>query len=550
MKKLVVALFILFLNGCATQGFMHYKPTPEKWFTRDIAIISDTQIHENKGESNRFLGKAGDKVIPVTLRPSQQTIGAPEVLRRVIQDIPSNTPILHLGDAMDISCICEWEYFVKIMNDATQEWVFVPGNHDGYLAGNFHPVYGGEQYFKKDQWYQICNKGRYYNIEPIPPRIMDKNTLISEYIGLLSKKYSGYGIDPSKQRDRILVGDTTFLKCISWKIDKINPWRSYIFQMVNLPLDSSVKINHSILLFDTSNYYFQPQAAGVKGQITRDQLLDAAYFISNLSDDSIYSFGGHHPLKELNIKGWKEKDKIIFEELINHKKALSFYISSHTHDGFWKDHIIGNQIVTELNIGSINDAPVYYRNLKLGFSTNDGYIIDSKINDLKDIYGDNLCNDTNLPPNDQPHSIKNQDTDNWISAVYYFFAFWKSKHHEIEPELFVYRDLLLEFVHEDCNHGMYYDWDDDSKIIKNRKELLKEIDCLYKCKKDKCPERRKARFIIALAEFIESNTDDVQGLHDKMACLSIMAAEEDAGNHNTQKTRKSIMPERVCISSH
>ena len=379
---------------------------------------------------------------------------------------------------------------------------------------------------------------------------MDKNTLLLEYIELLSQKYPRFGIDPSKQRNKIFLDDTTFLRCVAWKIDKINPWRSYILQLVNLPSADGINNNHQILLFDTSNYYLQPRIAGVKGKITKDQLLDAIKFIAKLPDQYIYILGGHHPLEELNIEDWNESDKDLFDKILAHKNTLNFYISSHTHNGYWKEHKIGSQIVKELNIGSINDAPVYYRNLKLGFSDKDGYIVDSRINDLKEIYGNSLCHGVNLPDDSQPHSIKNQDTDNWLMAVYYFFAFWKSKHHEIEPELFVYKDLLLKFVPENYKHKMKYTWDDGSKSFENREELLEEIEILHNCNKNECPERRKARFIIALADFIEKNTHDIQGLRDQMACMSLKAAEEDAGHVYTKKIRKLIMPERISIMSH
>jgi 3',5'-cyclic AMP phosphodiesterase CpdA len=252
MRNIILIVTIILVTGCAT-NFKPYDDPPDKWLTHDIAIISDTQIHENKGESSRYLGKAADKAVSVTLRPAQQTIGAPEVLRKVLHDIPPDYRILHMGDALDISCVSEWEQFIDIMSSANREWIFIPGNHDGYFVGNFHPFSIDDRYnqiLKKSQWDQLCNRGRYYNIDPPPPRSLDKNSLIKSYLISLSERYSNDKISPGKSKARIIINENRFLKCISWKIDETKPWRSYILQMVNLPSLNNSNSGYYALLPD------------------------------------------------------------------------------------------------------------------------------------------------------------------------------------------------------------------------------------------------------------------------------------------------------------
>ena len=77
-----------------------------------------------------------DQLVSVAIRPVQQDLFAPDLLRWVMKNYGASWPVIHLGDATNMACVGELEAFFEIMAEGRKRWVMAPGNHDCFLLGN------------------------------------------------------------------------------------------------------------------------------------------------------------------------------------------------------------------------------------------------------------------------------------------------------------------------------------------------------------------------------------------------------------------------------
>jgi len=107
-------------------------------------LIADNQLHNLYADpvELRRTG-AANRLVPSAIRPAQLDLYGPSFLEHVVEKQGDDMPVLHLGDACDLSCSGEFARFVAIMRGSRHGWMMAPGNHDGYLFGNEQADTGG-----------------------------------------------------------------------------------------------------------------------------------------------------------------------------------------------------------------------------------------------------------------------------------------------------------------------------------------------------------------------------------------------------------------------
>jgi hypothetical protein len=202
MKKIVLLLSVCALIGCAKRQLLFESPPVDKSkeLTQKILIIGDSQqrIH---GTPVLLTSNLVDQyVTDVTKRPIQQELFSKYLMKYIInqKDGGHDVPVVHLGDMLDVSCKNEWLKVKEILR-SKKDFVLMPGNHDGFMQGNF---YSEKQLFISS-WAEMCDEGRFYDnqhmrdfvkgkdcqpcVHHLINTIAPKPYLINEYLGLLAQ---------------------------------------------------------------------------------------------------------------------------------------------------------------------------------------------------------------------------------------------------------------------------------------------------------------------------------------------------------------------------
>lgn len=337
-----------------------------------LRIMADSQLHEFHGAPTFLMSRAADEMSEVAVRTSQQRLFAKDLLRSAMtlssgaREFPT---IVHLGDAVDVSCKSEWEQFVDAMDSVGRNWLLAPGNHDGFYIGNwlpdkgkrtrnvFSPKYGSEG------WRLRCSVA---NTTPNDAFRLDKNELARRYL----EKFGG---TPTRSKDCGESGCETFELARSGhqvfaKIVSKQPWKSYLLQSMDFSnsecvLRNDACVRSTLVLIDTSVYGERPKVpyplAGLIGAIGSEQWDKAEYWIKSYSGNVVLV--GHHPYDKLPNR---DQQKLLE---LSCKQTIPLYVSAHTHDGYWREWPCpgSNRVLIELNVGSVLDWPVHFRTLQL-----------------------------------------------------------------------------------------------------------------------------------------------------------------------------------------
>lgn len=173
---------------------------------------------------------------------------------------------------------------------------------------------------------------------------------------------------------------------ISWLINKDKVWQSFLLQEVDISAASAATGATepvSVLLVDTAHYGIQPsldhglpsgianfvtrggfdfQMAGVHGNILDSQALAANRMVSAMrAEGRRWMVASHHPYSDL---GRATPPK--FND-IRDPGGIPVTLSGHTHSGEIRVNIdkIRKQNFLEINVGSILDSPVEFRDLQV-----------------------------------------------------------------------------------------------------------------------------------------------------------------------------------------
>jgi len=377
----LLVIFSAMLGACSTQppslprGYLISQSGPQeaKEISRPVWLVADNQIHNLYGEPIPLLRTGlADQLVEWAIRSVQLDFYGEYLLRWFLEKKASADPVhpvIHLGDASDISCTGEFERFLEIIRLAKGGWVMAPGNHDGFFYGNEQQdTEGGSD------WSDACKNAG----EP-----MTKAKFIRLYLKVLNDQYGQEGRPlwtgssiPSRGEWRFDSGKSAgkgshFLSAVAWNIDEARPWRSFLVQELDLSAaDEPVKVKAVIL--DTAQYRWKPRLfplflnAGWTGGLRDDQVDVVRSWIDQPGvlepgKQCLWVLIGHHRFQELGSSSQKAVDDL------RKRSVALLYVSAHDHQGKFvvngKDYEEGNWL--ELNIGSILDWPAEARRFGL-----------------------------------------------------------------------------------------------------------------------------------------------------------------------------------------
>lgn len=549
MKATVLALLVGLLTGCATPRYptLIGKPDPSidaaPALTVPIGLIADTQFHESRGVASRFLGLGADEVVDVTIRTGQQVIGAEEILAKALQLVDSLPLVIHAGDAIDVSCRTEWDRFKRVMNrsPSSSSWLFVPGNHDGYLTGNILAQKGDR--YHDGYWANLCNAGQMWDRSGKPRHTyIAKPALIREYVSWLG---GGFSSDASSRSC-----DQSGALCWSAYAPDERPWESFLVQLVRLPSAPNADFAVYALMLDSSDYLEKPSItspAGVWGSISETQLRAASELTQTLPPDAKFFFITHHPARAWREEKWSPPRLAAWHSLLKDARSLRFLVSSHTHTGYLQEHasVLGGFM--ELNTGSLADAPVYLRTLQ--FRGKAGERVGVRSDAIPVSVDRHRCGQL-LPfaqTSERDYDVETQRSESdragerspglvaFGSAIRYFFNFWESKHKELRPQLLAYADVVEATMPADTR--LEYDWIPTSTGIEREvlygargvaEALRKRANCSpYR----ECSVQSKGNLLLELERYYsDPKTPELvrAKAHEMRLCLAVSAANDSA----------------------
>lgn len=346
--------------GCRTKDpqtlprgwdILERAPIEAQAVSRKVLLLADNQIRHLYGDpflqSNILIDT---HLSSVTIRPPQLDLFGQDLFRWVLRNT-QDMPVIHLGDALDLSCTAEYDEFEQIMADSGRTWVMAPGNHDGYFFGNFDNM--------ESSWNRACQRGG---------GPMAKDAFIARYLEALARQWpslrqhlsasptSGEWSCDSK------VEDNCFLQSLRWRIDPVARWRSYVLQKIDLSHPSS-NVPFSAILIDSAQYSKPPRPlllhAGEEGSFQSDQAEALQHWLdSAAARDERVVLVMHHPYENLAQTSRDHLSRLM------HARPVQLLVTAHTHDGYYSTHISQDRVWLELNVGSILDWPIEYRTLQ------------------------------------------------------------------------------------------------------------------------------------------------------------------------------------------
>jgi hypothetical protein len=393
IRPIFAAALFLLLPGCLRQPHplsidytIYYLEPPASPVSTNVLLVADNQFHYLYSGGTRLRNATFDLLVQTAIRPAQLDLYSADVVRWVIGHFGADRPVIHLGDAADLSCTSELETFFDIMSNAKKGWVMAPGNHDGYYYGNAHltiqPIRRNLLLTRGD-WEHGCRRGG----EPLTRPMFIRGYLdaVSRQSGAgfvalrryLAEHSSGAarGI-PSSGDWRYTGGEPSLLQAATWHIDEARPWRSWIIQEVSLSSPGAETPITAILL-DTNSYdrmpvmvpnlaglerlegfFNPPQNAGLTGSFTSGEVRAVQRLLElPRTPRHRFVFMGHHPRAVLERAARRSLDAW-------RKKYALTYISAHTHYGRYYVWGADGHTWLELNVGSVIDWPAEFRGLQ------------------------------------------------------------------------------------------------------------------------------------------------------------------------------------------
>lgn len=367
-----------------------YQP-PATAISRRVLLVADNQLHNLYGEPVPLLRSAeADKLVQTAIRPVQLDFYGQDFLAWLVEHQGNVLPVVHVGDACDLSCTGEFHRFWTIVRQARQGWVMAPGNHDGFFYGNEH------RDVQDRDWSAACKNAGV----PMPKDLFVRLYLaavtlqpgrdaqaLARFMGLPSETLEAVDLDrraslvPSQGdwRYGATPGDERpLLRAVSWRLDAAQPWRSFVVQEVDVTLDRAApatSVPVSLVLLDTTQYAVRPALvpllahnAGLTGELLTDQRAIVQSWIEAQSRPKhVWVLAGHHPFDSLSSAGQQAV------EALRQRARAPLYVSAHTHSGQFIVHGRDDQQATwlELNLGSIIDWSLDFRTLQF-FLTDTG----------------------------------------------------------------------------------------------------------------------------------------------------------------------------------
>ncbi|MCY9870406.1 metallophosphoesterase [Vibrio barjaei] len=438
MKSILIFLFPVVLAACVSKEQKIYKT--EETFkepmtenkpikTQFASFLSDNQKALILSEPIREQSKLAKKATASAHRSPPQEEFSLDIVDYIL-DQDNSGIIIHGGDAINNSCISEYQQFSNTMESSKKEWYLAPGNHDGFYLGISSP----ESWRNRSNtlngfldervgWAQACTpilKDRIYkqkkDITARNDFIMDKFTFIQAYIQDKNLKdicsndiekcthvkdynndqsiycLEGSALPSNKaltrvcwtgKKDNIALNHNNYqessLSNDTKKLTIDNAWQSFVVQLLVIPVDNSIK---NVLLIDTAAYSEINNAVKETGELKNNfgygaadnsELVEAQQEIIDSWNEELGKkrqkidlIVGHHPIEDL------EPNSFRYLVELTKKTSSKVYISGDTHDGFDISYIDnqGEKIFRQANMGSTIDPPLEYAHLGLDDENN------------------------------------------------------------------------------------------------------------------------------------------------------------------------------------
>lgn len=373
---LQITAFALTLVGCATQpravttaGNIHWQPELVSSLSEvagplDLVLLADNQFRQPDGLPTFIHTRLPGTVNQSARRPVAVEAFGEDLFSALLGHIQQFTQqhrplVVHLGDAMDYSCLGEWQRFVRAMDRHQQPWLLVPGNHDGFWSGLTHA--GSEDKFEAKAKWWTSEYGRDRTVWQMQcgahqseSQVLSKPSFIKKYV---ERFYPLASIDgrfrmskPWSRGDLATEGQLFNDHCATTSSDCV-PWRSWMAQRLRVsdaPID--------LILLDTSRYENRPgflfSSAGEHAGLGPEQRAQAEDWLRKAeADGRRVLLLGHHPIQDFSPA---ERDWL---SRIAAQDGVIAYFSAHTHKGFQKVH---RSNALEVNIGSTVDGPIEF----------------------------------------------------------------------------------------------------------------------------------------------------------------------------------------------
>lgn len=581
---------VVMLSGCTAVSPLETTPktnttklggSVEVPVSRKVLLLGDTQFHELYGAPVFLGGRLSNAFAKVAIRPAPQRLFGSELLARVLRwnNQTNRWPIIHMGDAIDVSCRTEWDRFARLMQTSNVEWAMVPGNHDGNFEGIIYPEqehagrdWAGDRKINDSNygnlsWDLRCNAeddqrtliGENLNQDQrnkLRHKNLRKQQFIDAYRKAVGLQNNGCGNlkDANDEAAGTRSGHTKHIRCAVWKQTPTTPWKSFLLQVVDIsggPPDCNPNWCAKTwgVLLDTSQFLEHPKLslfrnAGTRGEFLEDQVEAAEQLIAAIKTDSSESrfvLIGHHPIRELKpAKTLLKRLKRLIDA-----GAEPLYVSAHTHKGYWENHNVEGIDILELNVGSLLDAPVHFRDFQLlrasgqNVVSSKAYLFSTKPPKGNTTPFDLRCEEDWLlerrPPKDDRVRLNEYTTGTiWGHLLAPKEAQWEDQIQNLKAELLEYKEL-----HSRCSRG-----------ISEYDELIKEIDRLYRYNSSYGTDSGCFEYqhqLRRLREFEDQRTNGVECASLYKACLAVEAANHDPDWPDLQNATK-MNRQKACIA--
>jgi hypothetical protein len=371
--------------GCA--GFVPQPGPPDEPparyvdLTLPIVALGDTQEHESTGYPLHDNDSAVDAFVEVAQRPPEQPLFGRRILEWVLQRHPGS-PVVHLGDVLDLSCRSEAERIERVFRDAVGNAVILPGNHDGLMFG----IYGYrilDAVLDPDakRWNHACRRGA----APDDDRHRTTNEALSKrgFIGLLLEQHRrrphvapGLAAPPERGDYRVSwrhPDPQAFLSAIEANVlDGYRYADSFLAQRLRLPAAPGATRGVVVVALDTNQAgalvgtwdTIMGRSPGSAGHVHPDQIVAVRpWLLEATRRGDIVAFAGHHDWNSLG-----QPTRLMLRNLMADLPHPLVYLSAHTHRGFWAEHrSLDNRPLLELNVSSLSDWPIAYRRIAFAY---------------------------------------------------------------------------------------------------------------------------------------------------------------------------------------
>ncbi|MFI5297559.1 MAG: metallophosphoesterase family protein [Polyangiales bacterium] len=318
-----------------------------------MLLVADNQTQHLYGDPFWMRSTTAQEFIHTAVRPVQLDLYGQDLLKWVLRfdgDAAHgpHLPMIHLGDAINMSCKVEVESFFRLMQDSRTPWLLAPGNHDGYFFGNEGA---------NSSWPKACERGG---------GPADRNDFLRAYLESLVSRYPGVNVASESGTWQAQPGAATLLDGIAWRVGG-SPWTSFVVQLANISLPGAPQPAYALLL-DTNQYEHSPVLielpgdglfdAGSTGSVLSDQLDAAERLLSrHAAERPLVVLMGHHPYGTLTKAG-----RLVIDRFRSAYR-VPLYVSAHTHKAQYFVNGGSDSSWLELNLGSILDWSPEYRTL-------------------------------------------------------------------------------------------------------------------------------------------------------------------------------------------